>query len=189
MTTARKLITADELLDMPDDGYQYELVRGALITMPPPGLMHTLVTGRIGRRMGNFVEEHGIGLIGGPEAAAYLEQNPDTVRAADYALIPRDRIPDPPPARGYVPGAVPALVVEVISPDGGEAAAARRARMWLDAGVRLALVAYIATQEIVAHHADGTVQRFGMEDTLTCEPLLPGFACPVADIFTWRPPR
>lgn len=188
MTTARKLITADELLDMPDDGYQYELVRGVLIKMPPPGLMHTFVAGRIGRRMGNFVEEHDLDYFEDPEAAAYLEQNPDTVRAADYALIPRDLIPDPPPARGYVPGAVPALVVEVISPDGGETAATRRARMWLDSGVRLALVAYIATQEIVAHHADGTVQRFGMADTLTCEPLLPGFAGPVADIFTWRLP-
>ena len=185
MTTARKLITADELLDMPDDGYRYELVRGVLIKMPPPDFMHTVVTGRIGRRMGNFVDERGLGFIGGPEASAYLEQNPDTVRAADYALIPLDLIPDPPPARGYVPGMIPALVVEVISPDGRETTVARRVRMWLDAGVRLVVVAYIATQEIVAHHADGTVQRFRMEDTLTCEPLLPGFACPVADIFAW----
>ena len=176
MATARKLITADELLDMPDDGYQYELVRGVLIKMPPPGLMHTVVTDRIGRRMGNFVDEHGLGFIGGPEASAYLEQNPDTVRAADYALIPLGLIPDPPPARGYVPGMIPALVVEVISPDGRETTVARRVRMWLDAGVRLVVVAYIATQEIVAHHADGTVRRFGTEDTLTCDSLLPGFA-------------
>ena len=178
-------MTAGDLLELPDDDHRYELVRGELIEIPPPGFMSTVVTGRIGRWLGNFVEEHDLGFIGGPEAAAYLEQNPGTVRAADYALIPRDRIPDPPPARGYIPGAVPALVVEVISPDGGEAAAARRARMWLDAGARLVLVAYIATQEIVAYHPDGTVQRFGMEDTLTCEPLLPGFACPVADIFAW----
>ncbi len=178
-------MTGDELLELPDDGYRYELVRGALIEIPPLGFMNTVVTGRIGRRLGNFVEEHGLSFIGGPEAAAYLEQNPDTVRAADYALFSRDRIPDPPPARGYVAGAVPALVVEVISPDGRETTVARRVRMWLDAGVRLVVVAYIATQVIVAHHADGTVQRFRMEDTLTCEPLLPGFACPVADIFAW----
>ncbi len=68
MTTARRLITADELLGMPDDGYQYELVRGALIKTPPPGFTHTVVTGRIGRRMGNFVEERGLGFIGGPQA-------------------------------------------------------------------------------------------------------------------------
>ncbi len=183
MTTARKLITADELLGLPDDGKRYELVRGELIEMPPPGIMHTVVTDRIGRRLGNFVEEHGLGFISGPEAAAYFEREPDTVRAADYALISRERIPDPLPDRGYVFGVVPDLVVEVISPDHRETAVANRVRMWLDAGVRLVLVAYIATQEVVAHLDDGTTHRFGMGDTLTCEPLLPGFACPVADIF------
>ena len=185
MTTARKLLTADELLELPDDGKRYELVRGELIEMPPPGIKHTVVTGRIGRRLGNFVEERGLDFIDGPEAAAYFEQEPDTVRAADYALISRERIPDQLPDRGYVFGAVPDLVVEVISPGHRETTVANRVRMWLDAGVRLALVAYIATREIVAHHADGTMQRFGMEDTLTCEPLLPSFACPVADIFPW----
>ena len=60
-----------------------------------------------------------------------------------------------------------------------------KTRMWLDAGVRLVLVAYIGTQEVVAHHDDGTVRRFGHGDTLTCEPVLPGFACAVADIFAY----
>ena len=30
MATQTKLITAEELLNMPDDGYRYELVRGEL---------------------------------------------------------------------------------------------------------------------------------------------------------------
>ena len=51
--------------------------------------------------------------------------------------------------------------------------------------MRLALVICPGVQEIVAHHADGAVQRFRVNDTLTCEPILPGFACPVADIFTY----
>ena len=41
MTTKPKLITADELLLLPDDGYEYELVRGVLTEqMPPPGKEH-----------------------------------------------------------------------------------------------------------------------------------------------------
>ena len=36
-TTKTKLITADELLVMPEDGYRYELIRGALIRKMPPG--------------------------------------------------------------------------------------------------------------------------------------------------------
>ena len=36
-TTQTKLITADELLMMPDDGCRYELLRGVLIRKMPPG--------------------------------------------------------------------------------------------------------------------------------------------------------
>lgn len=58
--------------------------------------------------------------------------------------------------------------------------------MWLDAGVRLALAAHIATQEIVSYGEDGSVQRFGTDSALSCEPVLPGFTCPVGDFFNYR---
>ncbi len=186
MTAALKLLTADDLLAMPDDGNRHELVRGELITMPLPGITHTIVTGRIGHRIGNCVEELGLAFIGGPGAAAYIEQNPDTVRAADYGFCSRRHTPSPLPERGYIPGLVPELVVEVISPGYRTAAAAAdRVRMWLDAGAQLVVVAHSATREIVTYDADGTVRRFVMGDTLTLEPVLPDFACLVDDIFAW----
>ena len=184
MTTAQRLLTAEDLLAMPDDGNHHELVRGKLARMPLPGIMQTIVTGNIGLRIGNFIDERGQPCVGGPEAAAYIEQNPDTVRAADYAIYARERIVSPPPERGYIPGLVPELVVEVISPGYRSAAGiAERVEMWRDAGVRLVVVAHIATHEIVTHGEDGSELRFVMGDTLTLEPVLPGFACPVADIF------
>ena len=185
MTTARKLLTAADLLAMPDDGNRYELVRGKLITMPPPGFMHTFVTGQIGGRIWHFIQANDLGFISGPEAAAFTEQNPDTVRAADYAVYSRQSIADPPPERGYVPGLVPELVVEVNSPGYRSAAAvADRVRMWLDAGVRLVVTAaHIGAREVVTHGEDGTVRRFTTGDILSLEPILPGFTCPVADIF------
>ena len=185
MTTAKKLLTADDLLAMPDNGMRQELVRGELIEMPPPGFMHGVVVGRFERRFGNFVDEHCLGFIVTSEIGIYSERDPDTVIAPDCAVIPLERIPRPFPTRGYIFGVVPDLVVEVISPGYSRAAAEGRARMWLDAGVRLIVVAYIATQEIVTHGDDGTVQRYGIGDTMTCEPVLPGFACPVADIFAY----
>lgn len=39
MATETKLITAEELIQMLDDGYRYEIVRGDLIEMAPPGLV------------------------------------------------------------------------------------------------------------------------------------------------------
>ena len=75
-------------------------------------------------------------------------------------------------------------MVEVISPGYRSAAGiAERVQMWRDPGVRLVVGAHIATHEIVTHGEDGSELRFAMEDTLTLEPVLPGFACPVADIF------
>ncbi len=184
MTTARKLLTADDLLAMPDDGNRHELVRGELITMPPPGFMHSLVTGNFGFQIASFVHQNDLPYVGGPEASAYMEQNPDTVRAADYAIYSRQDITDPPPERGYVPGLVPVLAVEVISPGYRSAAGiAERVRMWQDAGVRLVVIAHIATREIVTHGSDVAEHTFTTGDTLTLEPVLPGFACPVADIF------
>ena len=185
MTTAKKLLTAADLLARPDDGKWYELVRGELVEMPPPSFMHMVVTGNIGWLIGTFVRQNNLGFVDGPEASAYIEREPDTVRAADYALMSRERIPDPPPEQGYIFGLIPDLAVEVVSPGNSVAAAQRRAQMWLDAGARLVLAVYIGTREIVAHRDDGAIQRFGVGDTLTCEPVLPGFACPVADIFAY----
>ncbi len=182
MTTARKLLTADDLLAMPEDGKKYELVRGELIEMPPPGIMHGIVTDRIGRRIGDFAERLGLGITSG-DVGIYVEQDPDTVRAPDYVFISRDRLREPLPSSGYARGLIPDLVVEVISPGYSVSAAETRARMWLAAGARLVVVAYIDAQEIVAYSDDGTVRRFGVGDTLTCDPVLPGFACPVAEVF------
>ena len=72
----------------------------------------------------------------------------------------------------------------MISPGYRSAAGiAERVEIWRNAGVRLVVVAHIATHEIVTHGEDGSELRFVMGDTLTLDPVLPGFACPVADIF------
>ena len=185
MTTAKKLMTAEELLMLPDDGNRYELVKGQLIEMPPPGVMHGAVVRSISWPIGSFVRRNSLDFISTSEAGIFIEREPDTVLAADFALISRERIPEPLPDRGYVFGLVPSLVVEVLSPDYPASVASAKTQMWLEAGARLVLTAYIADKTVVAHRDDGTVQRFGMDDTLTADPVLPGFACAVADVFAY----
>lgn len=183
--TATELLTADDLYRLPDDDNRHELVRGKLITMPPPSIRRSIVMGKIGFPIGNFTEEHSRPYLGGFQAAAYISQNPDTVRAADYGIYHRHGLPDPLPDCSYIPGLIPELVVEVIEPGYGAGPAVGRALMWRDAGVRLVVMAYIAARAIDTHAADGTVRRFAAGDTLTLEPVLPGFAVPVADIFSF----
>ena len=182
MTTSRKLLTADDLLALPDDGKRYELVRGELIERPSASDDHGYTGDELSWQLGTFIRQRGLGR--GRLAETGFQLAPDTVLAPDYAFVPYDRMSSRPLARGYAQ-VIPDLVVEVISPNDRQPAIDAKTLLWLDAGVRIVLVVYPQTQEVYAHHDDGTVQRFGIDDTLTCEPVLPGFACPVADIFTY----
>ena len=117
MTTAKKLMSASELLALPDDGKRYELIRGVLITMAPASDPHGGVTDRIGRRIGNFVEApQSWPQPRAAETGVFTEHDPDTVRAPDYAFISHERMSGAPPTSGYSE-IIPDLVVEVIAGD------------------------------------------------------------------------
>ena len=182
MTTAKKLFTAADLLAMPDDGKRYELIRGELIEMPPASDDHGFTGDELSWQVGSFIRERRLGR--GRLAETGFLIAPDTVLAPDYAFISYDRMSSRPPRRGYAE-AIPDLVIEVFSPNQRQPALDAKVQMWLAAGVRLVWVVYPGTQEVYAHHDDGTVQRFGVGDILTGDPVLPGFACPVVDIFTY----
>ena len=184
MTTAKKLLTAEDLLAMPDDGMRRELIQGDLIEMPPASDDHGFVGDGLSWRMSAFGSQHNLGRGRMAETGFQLASN--TVLAPDYAFISYGRMANRPRSRGYSQ-VVPDLVVEVFSPNDRHPPMERKIRLWLDAGVRLVLVVYPVLQEIHVHHNDddGTVQVFGVGDTLTCESVLPGFSCPVADIFTY----
>jgi len=115
MTTARTLTTADELFNMPDDGFRYELVKGEVRRMPPAGSEHGVIIIKFVRPFSQFVEDNDLGLVFGAESGFRIASNPDTVRAPDVAFVSRDRIPEEGVPTGFWAGA-PDLAVEVISP-------------------------------------------------------------------------
>ena len=63
MATTARLMTAEELLEMPDAGFRYELVRGELVKMAPGGLYHGLMEDNISSRLSPYVRENGIGRV------------------------------------------------------------------------------------------------------------------------------
>jgi len=115
MSTVVQSITAVELLNMPDDGFRYELIRGELKKMPPPGHVHGRVAMKFGWRLAQHVETKNLGNVYAAETGFLLETDPDTVRAPDCAFVSRDRLAAIGDVEGYLPGA-PDLAVEVISP-------------------------------------------------------------------------
>jgi Uma2 family endonuclease len=174
--------TADELLRMPDDGFRYELVRGELIKMSPAGFLHGAVVARLTSRLEQYVNQHNLGCVTGAETGYSLERDPDTVRAPDIGFVSRARIEQTGLPRTFYPGP-PSLSVEVVSPSDTAAEVDDKARAWLAAGTRLVWSVRPITRVVEIYRPSGKVVVLSECDTLTGEDLIPGFACPVSEIF------
>ena len=185
MTTARttaKLITADDLLHLYSEGVRGELIRGVLHETVGAGLEHGEIAANLIILIGGFVKAGRLGRVVGTDVGIWLDRNPDTVREPDVAFISAEKLPLDVRVRGYSE-VVPDLVVEIISPNDRPVAVNDKAQMWLRYGVRLVLLVDPETRTVVALPADGPPQTLTEDDTLNLDPALPGFTCPVRDIF------
>src|SRR6185312_6034386 len=135
-TTTQKLITAEEFARMPNplDGSQQELVRGVIITMPPPGARHGACCSRINRRLANFVEDNNLGTVFANDTGFVTTRTPDSVRGPDISFWSRTKLPEVP--EGYIEVA-PDLVVEVVSPSDRYMRIQQKINEYLEKGVRL----------------------------------------------------
>ena len=183
MTTKAGLVTADELLAMPDDGMQRELIRGVLTEDMPPGDEHGVLVIRIGRLFANYCEENDYGDVRGGDAGFMLERNPDTVRGPDVAWVSPDRLPSP--VIGFAELA-PDLVVEVKSPSNSNREMTDRAMMWLSHGTRMSIVADPRPVTLTVYRPGGPPQVLGESDTFDGGDVLPGFTAPVWSFFRRR---
>jgi Uma2 family endonuclease len=173
MAVERKLMTAEELLALPDDGMRHELIDGELRTMAPAGGPHGRDQNRLSYGLNAHIFENALGEGFGAETGFVLRRNPDRVRAPDFAYIRADRVP----AGGIPPGYLqiaPDLVVEVVSP--GDTATEIRDKVddWLRFGCRAVWVLY-PTPRLDIFLADGTMKSHGPDDEVDVGEVLPGF--------------
>ena len=183
MTATGIRMTADELLRLPDNGMRRELIDGELHEWPLNGGEHGFVSGRVAGRLGTFIERQP-GDRGGLFATGtgfWLAHNPDTVRAPDVAFVSEERLD-----RACVPGypeMAPDLVVEAVSQDDLADELQAKVDQWLRAGSLQVWVLYPATRSAMTYRADGVVALLHADDSLHGDPVLPGFACRVGDLF------
>ncbi len=92
MASATQLMTGNDLYAMRSDGMRHELIRGALITMPPAGFEHGSVTVNLATPLDNHVRRDDLGNVVAAETGFIVERNPDTVRAADIAFVSKAKL-------------------------------------------------------------------------------------------------
>jgi Uma2 family endonuclease len=178
-TTQTHLMTAEELIQLPDDSLCHELIKGELLTMPPPGDLHGAVTMNLAGLLFIHVKANNLGIMRAAETGFKLESNPDTVLAPDIAFIASDRAG--PPVAGYRDGA-PDLVVEVMSQWDTRSKAARKAGLWLELGARSVWVVNPRHRTVEIRQADGEKKLFHETDELV-DDTVPGFRIKVSEIF------
>lgn len=179
--TPEKLLTAEELLTIPDDGKRYELVRGELVYMAAAGGRHGIIASRLDQRLRNFVEAHVLGEVCAAETGFRLTQNPDTVRAPDVSFIAREHCPAGEAPEGYWPFA-PDLAVEVVSPSDRFDDVLTKVQEYLKAGSQLVWVFHPRTKTVMVYRANGEVAFLQGQDELSGEGLLPGFRCRIDEL-------
>ncbi|MBI5833432.1 MAG: Uma2 family endonuclease [Armatimonadetes bacterium] len=170
-------VTAEQFSKLAASLGRCELIEGRIVTMAPAHGPHGVAGQRLAVAVAHWVADHELGETVLAETGFVLATEPDTVRAPDLAVIPADRMPDPVPD-GWL-GAVPVLTIEVASADARQAEVLHKVGLWLDFGVSVVWVLYLGQRCLVEFRAGDLIRRFGEDDTVTCEDVLPGFAYPL----------
>jgi Uma2 family endonuclease len=185
MTTTRTLMTEDDLLRMPDDGYRYELIEGELRQMSPTGFDHGRCTGNLHGLLIAHVSKNRLGYVLAAETGFVIARTRDgraTVRAPDVAFVARDRVPADADTSKFLELA-PDLVAETLSPSDTAFEVEEKIASWLAAGVRVALVVNPASHSVTIYRLPADISRLSDADDLDLDDVVAGFRCRVAEIF------
>lgn len=185
MSTAT-LVTADQLLRMPEDGYRYELVAGELRKMPPAGCEHGAVGSDLQSLLGPYVKQRRLGQVFLAETGFLLARDPDTVLAPDVSFVSAERLRETPITKSFWPGA-PDLAVEIVSPGDTFREIDEKAKAWLASGTRLVWVVNPAWRTVTVYRGENEIRTLTENDDLTGEDVVAGFSCRVAELFAGMP--
>ena len=181
MATQTRKITAQEFWAMPEDpGHRYELVDGELVDMDGAPI-HGMVTGHLHLLLGNHIIATGLPLVVGVSTG--FQMSPYTLRFPDVHVTTWERMAAYDADAGGFPRFAPDVAIEVVSPSNTPAALARKTGEYFANGASAVWIANPANRTMAIRRPGAPEQVFGPGDTLSGEPEIPGFACPVADIF------
>ena len=158
-----------------------ELIEGVIQHHMPTKRPHSRVTGLIALILGIFNRNHKLGEVHTGETGIYTRRDPDTVRGMDCAFVSHERLKDA--EEDSFLTVAPELIVEVLS----------RSNTWTEMHDKLAeyfgvgtVVVWIVDprrEEVHVYRSLEDIQRLTINDTLTCEGVLPGFSVAVGEIF------
>ncbi len=159
----------------------YEVVNGVRVELPPMGAESSGIASLLQIILGGYVRDHRLGRSVA-ETMFILDRASDLRRRPDVAFVPADRWPlDRPLPRGDWE-VVPALAVEVTSPNDVFDDLERKVDEYISHGVREVWVIAPPTQRVYVYDNPGT-GRIVTAPAELATPLVPGWRLPLAELF------
>lgn len=181
MTTKTRKITVEEFWAMPEDpGHRYELVDGELVDIDGAP-RHGRLTLRAGRLLDDHVTNTGLPMD--VSVSTGFQMDPYTLRVPDVQVTTWERMAAYDEDAGGWPRFAPDLAIEVVSPSNTPAELPRRTTEYFANGAQVVWVADPTPRTVAIRRPDQPEQVVGVGDTLYDDPEIPGFACPVPDVF------
>ena len=175
------LLEPDDLLKMPD-AESYELVDGRLVEKHM-GAESDFIAANLLALLHQVVRPAGLGYVFGSQTSIRcFPGRPRLVRKPDVCFVARGRFPNEAIPKGEIL-LPPDLAVEVVSPNDTYEEVEVKVNEYLGAGIRLVWVISPTCKTVVVRRPDKTAALLDATDTLTGESVVPGFSCPVEELF------
>lgn len=165
---------------MDDEPNRHELIKGELLTMPPAGEEHGVVSMKLSALLYNYVNANNLGVVYAGDTGFRLQKDPDTVLGPDIAFIRGDK---PATRSPFYRSGPPDLAVEVRSHYDRTANVERKAALWLELGAKSVWLVNPKRRTVDVIHANGDRWLFRENEELVDE-IVPGFRFQVSEIFS-----
>lgn len=188
---AATLTGNDLLLAQPrGNNWRYEIVPDYMVRRSVRGGGYDYLLYRLARRLADYVEANHLGMItcsqAGYDVASSGEQS--ILRVPDLAFVRTERLPAAGSPAWFRPWKlVPDLVAELVTEQQNTD---HLISSWLECGVQVLWIIR-ATSKTIDVWSQNTHNplSLGIKETLQAEILLPGFTCPLEDIFSFPQPN
>ena len=177
-----KLMTAEDLLNLENNGQRHELIRGELATSAPSGEAHGHYMGKLSHLIWRYLDDNPIALLAVGDPGYVLERDPDTLLAPDLAMTLIERLPGGRPARSF-PQRVPDLVIDIVSPGDRIGMINEKITLYLDHGVGVVWLVDPDRQIVTEYAPNEPVRLLQSGDALAAEDRFPGLRIQVDEIF------
>ena len=185
--TAKRRMTVEEFLALPDDGVRRWLIDGEVreYGMTVRNRDHSRVMIRVGHRLTTWLDTQPLpcGEIVGGEAGFILPGDTGQVVGIDVAYVDADLATQKSADTTLFEG-VPVLAVEVLSPNDTLDYLSGRVKLLLKAGVKIVWLVDPDAETVIVRRKGTPPLMVNAQQELTAEPELPGFRVAVASLFS-----